>query len=234
MTADALTMLTEGEVELLGRMPWSTNQTFLVQLTQGDDLLRAIYKPGRGERPLWDFPGGLWRREVAAHRLSAWLGWDLVPCTVVRGDDAPLGVGSLQQFVPFDAEAHYFTLVEDAATHDVLRRLCIFDLVSNNTDRKAGHVLLDPRGALWAIDNGLSFHVEPKLRTVIWEFGGQPMAAGDIEDMERLAVCGVPDLVADLLMADEQEALRRRARAVVTNRHFPIDRSGRRYPWPLV
>jgi uncharacterized repeat protein (TIGR03843 family) len=238
--ADAEALLTMGAVTIVGRMPWSTNATFLVEVRDegGPDGAErralAVYKPERGERPLWDFPGGLWRREVAAHRLSAWLGWNLVPCTVVRGDDAPLGVGSLQQFVPFDAEAHYFTLIEDESTHDVLRRLCVFDLLANNTDRKGGHVLLAPDGGIWAIDNGLSFHVEPKLRTVIWEFGGHPMAAELVEDVERLAAGGVPDLVAELLEPDEQEALLRRARAVATNRRFPIDRSGRRYPWPLV
>lgn len=228
-------LLATGDVEVQGRMPWSSNATFLalVRACDGDACCLAVYKPERGERPLWDFPPGLWRREVAAHRLAAALGWDLVPPTVPR-HDAPLGVGSLQQFVPFDPDVHYFTLYEDPANHDALRRVAVFDLVANSTDRKAGHVLQGPDGRIWAVDNGLTFHVEPKLRTVIWEFGGEVMRADEVEPVERLVEGGVPDDVAELLAPDEQQALLRRARAVVAERRFPIDPTGHRYPWPIV
>lgn len=211
-------------------MPWSSNGTFLVELEDGT---LAVYKPERGERPLWDFPPGLWRREVAAYRLSAWLGLDLVPVTVPR-TDAPFGEGSLQAFVPFDPEAHYFTLFEDEQRHAELRRVCVFDLVINSCDRKGGHVLLGEDGRVHAIDNGLSFHAEPKLRTVIWEFGGDRMRGEEVEPYERLVACGVPDEVGVLLDPFERESLLARARAVVTERRFPIDTTGRRYPWPLV
>lgn len=228
-------LLATGDVEVKGRMPWSSNGTFLSLVTscEGDARSLAIYKPERGERPLWDFPPGLWRREVAAHRLSAWLGWDLVPVTVARVD-GPLGPGSLQQFVPFDPDAHYFTLYEDEAHHDALRRIAVFDLVINSTDRKSGHCLLDQHGRIWAIDNGLSFHSEFKLRTVIWEFGGDAIRSDEVEPVERLLDEGLPHDVGVLLDPFERDAVLARARAVVTERRFPIDTTGRRYPWPLV
>src|SRR5690606_34447188 len=158
-------LLREGTVEVVGRMPWSSTATCLCEVTRGDESMRAIYKPRRGERPLWDFPTGLDQREVAAYELAEALGWDLVPVTV-RGE-GPLGPGSLQAFVEADFEQHYFTLVEDEDHHDALRALCAFDLIGNNTDRKSGHVLLGLDGRIYGIDHGLMFHHEFKLRTVI-------------------------------------------------------------------
>ena len=152
-------------------------------LDAGDaDPVCAVYKPARGERSLWDFPDGLYRREVAAYELSEALGWGLVPPTVVR-DDGPFGPGSLQLFVEADYEQHYFTLLDDGGhDEDVLRAICAFDIVANNADRKSGHVLRGPDGRLWAIDHGLCFHRQPKLRTVIWDFAdeavpGEPILA---------------------------------------------------------
>jgi uncharacterized repeat protein (TIGR03843 family) len=226
-------LLRGGTVEVRGRMPWSSNGTFLVAVCGAEGEALAVYKPERGERPLWDFPPGLWRREVAAYRLSEHLGWGLVPCTVPR-PDAPLGEGSLQLFVPFDAEAHYFTLYEDLTHHPQLRRLCAFDLLINNTDRKGGHCLLDADGRVWAIDNGLAFHEEFKLRTVIWEFAGEPIPHPLLADLDRLVVEGLPDHVAELLSAPEAEAVEGRAGMLIRSRRFPIDTTGRRYPWPLV
>lgn len=226
-------VLSTGAIEIRGRMPWSSNGTFLVHVCGDAGEVLGVYKPERGERPLWDFPPGLWRREVAAHELGEALGWDVVPLTVVR-DDGPLGVGSVQLFVPFDPEAHYFTLYEDQANHDALRRLAVFDILANSTDRKGGHVLQGGDGRIWAIDNGLAFHEEFKLRTVIWEFGGDVIAADLAEAVEALLDRGLPEAVTSLLTAAEAEALRTRARSVVTGRRFPIDGTGRRYPWPLV
>src|SRR3954468_16377902 len=139
---DVAAVLAGGELELLGRMPWSSNATFLVEACLEGVTERAIYKPRRGERPLWDFPRGLYQREVGAYDLSEALGWGLVPLTLAR-DDAPLGEGSVQHFVDADFEQHYFTLLEDERHHDTFRRLCAFDIVANNTDRKSGHVLID-------------------------------------------------------------------------------------------
>ena len=228
---EALDLLRSGRVEVLGRMPWSSNATLLVEVRRNDECLRAVYKPRRGERPLWDFPPGLDRREVAAFELSSWLGWDIIPETALR-DDLPFGVGSLQRFVPFDVESHYFTLVEDELHHGILRIICTFDLVANSADRKGGHCIVGDDHRIYAVDNGLTFHHEPKLRTVIWDFGGQPIPGELLADLGRLADDG-PDLDG-LLDAAERAALRRRAAAVVTAGVFPIDETGRRYPWPLV
>ncbi|HWH34955.1 MAG TPA: SCO1664 family protein [Acidimicrobiales bacterium] len=228
---DRLRLLGEGEVALKGRMPWSTNQTFLVAVAGDGQEMLAVYKPGRGERPLWDFPGGLYRREVAAWALSELLGWGIVPETVLR--DGPLGEGSLQRFVDADFSQHYFTLFEDGANHDALRRICLFDLLANNTDRKGGHCLVG-EGQLWGIDNGLCFHPEPKVRTVIWEFAGEAVPAPWLGDVERL-VRALPGPLAGLLDSSELAGLRHRAEAVLDHPSFPEpDPVGHCYPWPLV
>jgi uncharacterized repeat protein (TIGR03843 family) len=226
-------LLRAGEVEVLGMMPWSSNGTFLVQVTDGDDQAPAIYKPEQGERPLWDFPSGLWRREVASYELSAALGFGLVPPTVVR-DDAPFGTGSLQAFVPARFSEHYFTVKDDERFRADLERLCAFDLVANSADRKAGHCLVDDDDRVWAIDNGLTFHAEFKVRTVIWDFAGEPLPADVVEALCRLVDGGLPDTLAGLLDPFERDAVLTRAGAVLANGGFPHDPSGRRYPWPLV
>jgi len=226
-------ILAAGEVEILGRMPWSSNATFLVEACLDGGTARGIYKPHAGERPLWDFPDGLYRREVAAHELSVALGWDVVPLTILR-EDMPHGVGSLQQFVDADFEQHYFTLLDDETTHPQLRRMAVFDIVSNNTDRKGGHCLVDADRHIWGIDNGLSFHAEFKLRTVIWDFAGDPVAPELLADLQLLVDEGLPDRVASLLGAFERDAVLTRARALLREGELPFDETGRRYPWPLV
>lgn len=213
-------------------MPWSSNGTFLVTVSLDGEEHAAIYKPHRGERPLWDFPEGLFLREVAAYELSVALGWDVVPETVLR-DDAPLGLGSLQWFVDADFEQHYFTLVEDSRWHDDLRRMAVFDLIANNADRKSGHCLVAGEH-LWGIDHGLCFHVEPKLRTVIWDFGGQPIPAELRADAARVAA-HPPAALHQLLNDAEVEVLAARAAAVSRLSSFPDPGTDRRpYPWPLV
>ncbi len=230
-----LDILRSGEVEVLGRMPWSSNATLLVELRHDGTCLRAVYKPRRGERPLWDFPPGLDRREVAAYELSAWLGWDIVPETVLRNDPGlPFGVGSLQRFVPFDVEAHYFTLLEQPARHAALRTIGCFDLLVNSADRKGGHCLAGDDGRVWAVDNGLTFHDEPKLRTVIWDFASQAIGDHLLDGVRRVAHEGGPDTLSDLLDDDERAALVERAAEVLADGTFPIDATGRCYPWPLV
>jgi len=145
-----------------------------------------------------------------------------------------LGEGSLQRFVPADFEQHYFTLKEDATHHERLKQICLFDLVANNADRKSGHCLLDPDGVIHAIDNALTFHAEPKLRTVIWEFGGEPIPESMLTDVRRLLTAGLPEPLAALLDLAEQDALLARARAITDKSRFPVDTSGHRYPWPLI
>jgi len=232
-SADPLTILLCGELELQGRMPWSSNGTFLATATLDGVTLPAIYKPHRGERPLWDFPGGLYRREVAAYELGRALGWRLVPETVLR-PEAPLGIGSVQRMVEADFEQHYFTLLENDAYLDDLRTMATFDLLANNADRKSGHCLVDGAGLIWGIDHGLCFHVEPKLRTVIWDFGGDPIPPSLIDDVRRLSVDGLPEAVSQLLADDERVALTQRLARVASARHYPNPGAGRPYPWPLV
>jgi len=212
-------------------MPDSSNGTFLVELTLNDTVGHAVYKPRRGERPLWDFPPALYRREIAAYVLSEALGWGLVPLTIER--EGPFGDGSMQSFVPADFSQHYFTLRDDEAHHDRLKRICVFDLIGNNADRKSGHCLISEDG-IFAIDHGLMFHVDPKLRTVIWDFGGEPIPQPILDDVRRLLGAELPDALVALIAPDEREALIRRGRALLASGTFPTDRSGMRYPWPLV
>lgn len=222
-------------IEIVGRMPWASNGTFLVQVGETDDdqgEVQAVYKPHRGERPLWDFPSGLYRREAAAYELGAALGWWVVPPTVVR--EGPIGQGSLQLFINADFEQHYFTMQDEVDYHWDFQAICCLDIVANNTDRKSGHCLLGPDKRIWAIDNGLSFHEEFKLRTVIWEFGGQPLPEDLLADLEGLAGRGLPSPLTELLAPEEAEAATHRLTALLDSGCFPIDRSGRRYPWPLV
>lgn len=195
--------------------------------------LKAVYKPLRGERPLWDFPEGLYRREVAAYELSVALGWELVPGTVVR-EDAPLGVGSLQRFVEADFSRHYFALLEEGRHDDQLRRMAVFDILANNTDRKAGHVLVDADEHVWGIDNGLCFSTEARLRTVIWDFAGEPIPGDLLADVAALLEHGLPDAVTEHLLEEEVDLLLRRARALCSARRLPHDPTGRAIPWPLV
>jgi hypothetical protein len=236
-SVDTLGLLRCGQVEVLGRMPWSSNTTLLVEVHRGADCLQAVYKPRRGERPLWDFPDGLDHREVAAYELSAWLGWDIVPETVLRADEGlPFGVGSLQRFVAFDPEQHYFTLAESRPND--FRPVALFDAVANNADRKAGHCLLSSDGALFFVDHGVCFHRSPKLRTVIWEFAGQPLDPGLTDALSRLCTdldaSALAGELASLLSAAEITALRRRVERLLSTRTYPVPGSERPYPWPVV
>lgn len=226
-------LLREGEIEIIGRMPWSSNATFLVHVDGGEDHAPAIYKPEAGEQPLWDFPGGLWRREVAAYELSESLGFSLVPPTVERAD-APLGCGSVQAFVPARFEQHYFTIRDRTALGAALRRLCAFDLVANSADRKGGHCLIDAEDHVWAIDNGLAFHSDLKLRTVIWDFAGEAVPAEVSSALVALIDAGLPERLRELLTGAEAVAALDRARSLLSTGRFPHDPTGRRYPWPLV
>jgi uncharacterized repeat protein (TIGR03843 family) len=235
MPEDELTLtqlLTEGDIAVEMRMPYSSNATFLVRVSQGERSCRAIYKPLRGERPLWDFAPGLHRREVAAYRLAIAMGFDFVPITVLR--DGPLGEGSVQLLIDADFEQHYFTLFESQPElHDQFRDIAVFDIVANNTDRKSGHVLIDADKHVWGIDHGLCFAADFKLRTVIWEFGGETLPEPLLDAVRKVADT-VPLEVASLLDSDEVEALTQRAAWLLEHRQFPVDDSGRRYPWPLV
>ncbi len=226
-------VLSRGTVDIKGRIPWSSNATFLVTAKLDGVEVPAIYKPERGERPLWDFPGGLYRREVAAYQLAVALGWPMVPETVAR-DDAPLGPGSLQRFVDADLEYHYFNLLEVDRHRPALARMGVFDQLANNADRKAGHCLVDRDGHVWGIDHGLCFHPDPKLRTVIWDFVGEAIDDALLEDVARLARTSLPEALATHLRGDEVDGLAARIRDVVRRRRFAPPQTGNPYPWPLV
>ncbi|MGO9196472.1 MAG: SCO1664 family protein [Acidimicrobiales bacterium] len=229
-----LDLLSGGEIEIEGRLPYSSNYSYLVTVSSGGRCGRAVYKPGKGERPLWDFGTNLFRREIATYELSAAFGLGLVPETVLR-HDAPLETGSLQRFIDADFSAHYFTLIEDRWHHPRLRELAAFDMLCNNADRKSGHVLIDAERGIWGIDNGLSFHADDKLRTVIWEFAGDAIPESVLEACERIATDGTPDRVASMIDDEECEALVRRARKMLRTRCLPTQRDDyRSYPWPLV
>lgn len=224
--------LEHGDITIIGRMPHSSNATFLVAVQCDETSFQAIYKPLRGERPLWDFEPGLHRREIAAYLLSQAMGISMVPPTVLR--EGPLGEGSLQHFIDADVEQHYFTIFEQREDlHDQLRAMCVFDIVANNTDRKAGHCLLGLDDKVWGIDHGVCFAADFKLRTVIWEFGGEPLPDHLRAAIEPL-IETVPLNIATLLSSDEVSALQERVQWLCEGGAFPIDRSGSRYPWPLV
>ena len=225
-----------GEFEIEGRMADSSNATLLVVVSDpgpGGRHHRAIYKPEAGERPLWDFPSGLYRREVAMYRLADSLGWDVVPPTTIA--DGPFGEGSVQAFVNADFRHHYFSLHEEGIGTEDLMTLCALDIIANNTDRKSGHCLLGSDGRVYGIDHGLSFHAQFKLRTVMWDYVGEPLPAIVTTGLERLAAEGVPVDVCALLDSFEIDAIMARGRSLLEAGRFPADETGgRRWPWPLV
>jgi uncharacterized repeat protein (TIGR03843 family) len=223
-------VLTDGDIELLARMPYSSNATFLVRVERGDLAVNGIYKPVKGERPLWDFPPGLHRREIAAYELSNELRWDVVPPTVER--IGPHGTGSIQLFIDADFTQHHFTLVKNPLHHPDLRKLCVLDLLANNTDRKSGHCLLSEWGRVYGIDHGLCFSSDFKLRTVIWDFADEPIGDHLLEGVRHVAN-GALEQLAPWLEEDEVDALTQRAKWLVESQVFPAD-DGYRWPWPLI
>jgi len=233
-----LALLQEGKMELQGRFVSSSNYTFYVLVSHGSQKAFTVYKPIRGERPLWDFPEEtLALREVAAFLVSEALGWGIVPPTVYR-PDGPYGAGSLQLYIQAEPDVHYFNLPE--ADKPALRQIALFDLLINNADRKGGHLLKDLSGKLWVIDHGICFHAEPKLRTVIWDFAGEAISEKLLDDVAQFhdRLTNEPDLktaIHSLLSPRETAALRRRAAAVLAQRCYPTPREGERnFPWPPV
>jgi hypothetical protein len=233
-----LHLLSTGEVEVEGLIPWSSNATLLVTVRDQELGTLAVYKPQAGERPLWDFPyGTLGAREAATYLVCEALHWGFIPPTVWRR--GPHGLGSVQLFIDAREDAHFFTIQDDPAYHDVLQRLAAFDVIVNNADRKSGHCLLDREGRLWAIDNALTFHEEPKLRTVIWDFAGQTLPANVLAALEALRAIVVKDsplsqALGQLLSGREVAAFRRRLRRLIDAERFPEPGPGRAVPWPLV
>lgn len=236
--ARVLTALAQGEMNIEAAMPYSSNYTLLTSIEYEDLHLLAVYKPQRGERPLWDFPRGtLYRREAAAYVVSEALGFHLVPPTVVR--DGPYGVGMVQLFIDNDEEVHLFTMLKQGGYEQEIKQLCAFDCLVNNADRKSGHCLQGQDGRLWAIDHGICFHVEPKLRTVLWDFVGEPlpdevMAAFRVFRQQLDQNDQVAQTLSMLLDRAEVKALRRRLNHLLDTGRYPPPGPGPYVPWPPV
>jgi uncharacterized repeat protein (TIGR03843 family) len=236
---DVLDLLTNGEISVRGLLPGSSNYTFLADVHSERYQGLAIYKPRQGETPLWDFPHGtLCNRELAAYLVSQALGWALVPPTAIRV--GPYGKGAVQLFVDADFSQHYFTFRDEPALQPALRRIAAFDLVINNADRKSGHTLREAQDRIWAIDHGVCFHAQPKLRTVIWEFAGEALPDDLADDLAMLRAqlgqgCELRSHLAVLLSDGELAALARRTGQLLADGVFPDpDPHRRSYPWPLV
>lgn len=228
--------LQNGAIVLQGRFLNSSNSIFLGQIQYQGLHLDVVYKPLRGETPLWDFPHGtLAKREVAAFLVSEALGWRLVPATVFR-EDAPIGPGSVQRFIDHDPNRHYFSFSPE--TIQRLKPAAIFDLLVNNADRKASHILLDENDRLFLIDHGICFHAVWKLRTVVWDFAGQSFPPELVDDLRSFAGQLTADTplacaLENLLLPAERDALLSRARHLVKNPVFPFpDPAYRPYPFP--
>ncbi len=233
-----LEALQKGTVELQGQFLSGSNYTFLGDLKYGELAFQVVYKPVRGEQPLWDFPhGSLSRREVAAYLVSEALSWNLVPPTVLR-KDGPLGPGSLQQYIEHDPNDHYFNFEDKDRQR--LRPVVVFDLILNNADRKGGHILRDTQDNLYLIDHGLCFHAEEKLRTVVWDFSGEEIPKEIMSDVGRLIdeLKEGEKLYGELvryLRPGEVSAIQARARRLCETGRFPSPPASRRsYPWPPV
>lgn len=228
-------VLAEGDLELLGLLPRSSNYAFLARATSGEEEMLAVYKPRRGETPLWDFPEGtLGNRETAAYVVAQALGWPNVPPTVLR--DGPEGEGAVQRFIPFEPSEHALTLLDRFPA--AFRRVALFDVVVNNADRKAGHCLLGRDGELFVVDHGTCFSDEPKLRTVLWDFVDEPIADEDLRTLRTLAQAleggAVRRALDHLLSRGEVRATARRLDELLAGGRFPQPGPGRPYPWPIV
>lgn len=233
-----LEALSQGKINLVGQITSASNFVFLVELeinqnSQAEKPL-AVYKPIKGERPLWDFPPDLSKRERATYLISEQLGWDLIPTTILR--EGPLGIGSLQAFIDAKPKTNYlyFTPLDCARYADELERLCALDIVINSTDRQSSHILIDKSEKVWAIDNALTFHTDFKLRTVIWEFAEKDISSEILDDLSNFLSSGPTPELKELLTAQEIEETLNRTNWLLEEKSFPQDPGGHyARPWPL-
>jgi uncharacterized repeat protein (TIGR03843 family) len=257
--ADVLTLLTTGTLEIAGRVLDASNTTLFATTTLDGVEAACVYKPVRGERPLWDFPDGtLAGREVAAYLVSAATGWELVPPTVLR--NGPLGPGMCQLWIDTtDTDTlidivprrklptGWHAVVEGYAEggspvivahadDERLRRLALLDAVLNNADRKGGHLLLQDDGHLFGVDHGVTFHIEDKLRTVLWGWSGSAIPDEDVDVLERVRTDLDSDLGAQLgdhLTRREVARTRWRVEKLLRTKCFPTPHHGwPPVPWP--
>jgi hypothetical protein len=235
---DILAALQGGELEVIGRLVGSSNNAMVVRVDGREDLL-AVWKPTRGEQPLFDFPiGTLTRREVASYLVSEAIGWGIVPPTLLR--EGPYGEGMVQQWIDVDPEVDIVAMI--MADDPRLRRVAVLDAVLNNTDRKGGHLLPIPGGHLYAVDHGVTFSVVPKLRTLLWAWEGEPFDAEERAGLERVRA-GLDDgdagslaaSLRDLLAAPEVEATRLRVDELLAAGIFPSPNpEWPAIPWPPI
>jgi hypothetical protein len=231
---DVMHILHSGEMTACELIPWGSNYTFCVRLECDGESTLGVYKPLRGEAPLWDFPHGtLYLREYAAYVVSQLIGWDFIPPTIIR--DGLHGIGSVQLFVEHEA-TDFFHFKTDYCAE--LQRMCAFDMVANNADRKAGHCLKGTEGRVWGIDHGLTFNVQPKLRTVIWDYGGDPIPQQLVDELmdfrtDSARVRALYSQLGDCLGKDELAVFLKRIDAVIREPVFPMPYSRRAVPWPL-
>jgi len=231
---DVTHILAGGKMTACELIPWGSNYTFAVRLECDGVSTLGVYKPQRGEAPLWDFPRGtLYRREYAAYVVAELLGWSFIPPTIIR--DGLHGIGSVQLLVEHEPVDYSQVRARHA---EELQRMCLFDMVANNADRKAGHCLTGGDGRLWGIDHGLTFNVQPKLRTVIWDYGDAPIPEGLVNDLLdfRTDSARIRELHRQLdncLQKDELAVFLKRLDYVIENPVYPAPYSRRSVPWPL-
>lgn len=237
-TKKYLECLNSGEIELEGQFMWGSNYTYLCNVTHGENRFQAVYKPTQGERPLWDFPSEtLAGREVAAFLVSEAGGWHMVPPTVYR-QEGPAGPGSLQLFIEHESHKHYFNMTSEQIQR--LRPVAMFDAIINNTDRKGGHILLDPDKNIWLIDHGICFHAQPKLRTVVWDFAGESISEETRQQIGKLKKelgmgGGLREQLSDYLAPREIQAIAGRIEDLLESGMYPRPADRRySYPWPPV
>lgn len=234
---DARPLLESGDIIGGFQIRWGSNHTFLVHINAGPGkYLLAVYKPRDGERPLQDFPNGtLYRREYGAFLLSRTLGWPNVPLTLIR--NGPYGIGSIQHYINFDPNITYFDLVGDYT--EVLQHVAIFDLLTNNADRKASHCILGDNGHVWSIDHGLTFHSTFKVRSVMLEFWGKDIPKPLLSDIERLLIqmqslSPIASELEDVLAPIEIKALKKRLQLILQNPTLPQLNPYQNVPWPWI
>jgi len=226
----------QAEIKTCDLIPYGSNRVFIMELVKGDITGQAIYKPRRGETPLWDFPdGSLYKREYAAFLVSQALEWFIVPPTIIR--QGPWGVGSVQWFVSSRNRVIFDSL--PAMDRLKLKQVAVFDIVTNNADRKFGHFLEGRDGHLWVVDHGLTFNAAPKLRTVLWDFAGQPVPETFVSDIKALGQKlqrgnALRNALLNLLAAEEVKALEARVNRIVRNPVFDHPQSRWSVPWPWI
>jgi hypothetical protein len=226
-----LDVLLEGEIEIVGRLIYASNATLFGQAVLGDQKISVIYKPRVGERPLWDFPiGSLADREFAAFVVSEALNWDLVPTTLLR--DGPYGIGMVQEWIDIDESLDVLTLISES--HRDLRRMVLFDAIINNTDRKFGHLLPTSDGRIRGCDHGVAFHPDDKLRTVLWDWAGEPIPEVELSELaeivESLSKGDLHEVLSQHLTDQEVDVTSQRLARLLVQRRYPIPGT----EWPAV